>query len=115
MTIKEFEIQLALGTLSYDIKYKLVRNERTSKEILTKLSTAKNNYIRYWVAVNHSTPTEVLIKLSKDKDWSVRYGVAYNPNTPVEVLVKLSTDEHYSVSNKAKNREGKQKRRSANG
>ena len=67
MTIKEIKIQLALGSLTDDMKYKLAVNKRTSKEILTILS--------------------------KDEDWNVRSCVAHNLNTPKEVLTILSTDE----------------------
>ena len=82
MTTKEIEIQLALGTLANDVKYKLVRNKRTSKKVLTILSIDEDKYIRYWVANNPNTPKEILTKLSTDKSWSVRYCVACNPNTP---------------------------------
>lgn len=81
MTIKEFEIQYALGTLTWNMKMRLVRNQRTSKKILTILST--------------------------DKNWSVRCWIAFSPNTPVEILTILSTDKHslikrYAVENLAK-------------
>ena len=87
MTIKEIEIQLALGTLSYDMKYKLACNKRASKKILTTLSTLsidKHWYVRCRVADNPNTPKEVLKILSKDKDRNVRAW---------EVLTKLSTDK----------------------
>ena len=67
MTIKELEIQLALGSLSDDMKLELANNPNTPKEVLKKLST--------------------------DEDWYVRWNVVRNPNTPKEVLIKLSTDE----------------------
>lgn len=76
MTLKEFEIQEALGTLTHYIKMYLVRNQKTSKEILTKLSTDKDWSIRCWIAFNPNTPTKILAKLSKDKDSLVkRYAV----------------------------------------
>ena len=71
MTTKEFEIQLALGTLSWDMKRELAENSNTSKEILTILSTDKDWYIRWWVAYNPNIPKEVLTKLYKDKGWTV--------------------------------------------
>ena len=89
MTIKEIEIQLALGTLSFDMKRKLARDERTSKKVLTILSTDECWSVRWRVASNLNTPIEVLTILSTDKDWDVRYNVADNPNTPKEVVVKL--------------------------
>ena len=89
MTIKEIRVQLALGTLTDNMKYKLANDERTSKKILTILSTDENWVVRYKVARNPNTPVEVLTILSKDEDSIVRCWVANNPNTPVEVAVKL--------------------------
>ena len=77
MTIKEFEIQNALGSLSDVMKEKLVYSKNTPKKILTILS--------------------------KDEDWWVRHGVANNPNTPKEVLTILSKDKDKWVRNKARN------------
>ena len=75
MTIKEFEIQEALGSLTYGMKMKLAIDKRTSKKILAILST--------------------------DEDWRVRWRVANNPNTPVEVSTKLFTDEDWTVASQA--------------
>ena len=88
MTIKEFEIQYALGTLTDDMKLKLACNKRTSKKILTILSTDKWR-VRCCVAGNPNTPKEVLVKLSTDEDWGVRWYVAGNHNTPKEVRKQL--------------------------
>ena len=77
MTIKEFEIQLALGTLSYEMKYKLARDERTSKKILTTLSTDEDWIVRHNVADNINTPKKILTILSKDKVWFVRNQAHY--------------------------------------
>ena len=85
MTIKEFKIQLALGSLTYDMKWDIANNKRTSTEILTILSTDKYNIVRWRVANNPNTPEEILKKLSTDKDWCIRYGVARNINNPKEV------------------------------
>ena len=89
MTIKEIKIQLALGSLTLDMKIKLAKNKRTSKEILTILSADEYYYVRYWAACNLNTTEEVLTKLSTDKDWWIRRKVADNLNTPKEVLTKL--------------------------
>ena len=78
MTIKEIEIQYALGSLTDDMKYKLAENSNTPKEVLTILSTDEYWYVRCNVAENPNTPKEVLIKLSKDKDYYVRCRVAEN-------------------------------------
>ena len=97
MTIKEFRIQLALGSLSWVNKMKLADDRSTSKKILTILYTDEDYYVRYKVAINPNTPKDILIKLSKDKYWYVRYRVAENPSTPKEVLKELSTDESDSI------------------
>ena len=90
MTFKEFRIQLALGTLSFNMKMDIAENPDTSVEVLTKLATDKTWIIRHRTASNLNTPIEVLVKLSKDKAQSVRWEVAENPNTPKETLTKLS-------------------------
>ena len=95
MTIKEFEIQLALGTLSMNDKVKLAKDRRTPKEILFILSTDKDNYIRCRVAYNPNTPKGILKKLSKDENRFVKAYVAGNPSTPIEVLKILSTSKDY--------------------
>ena len=89
MTIKEFKIQYALGTLSYDMRYELAKDKKTPKEILTILSTDKNRHVRYWVAENPNTPKEVLKVLSTDWNMGVRWWAARNPNAPKEVVEKL--------------------------
>ena len=83
MTAKEFEIQTALGSLSY----------------LTRRA----------LAIDPNTPTEVLTILSKDKHWKVRYWVTTNPNTSPEVLDILSEDEVDSVRYWTAFRKGKLK------
>ncbi|KKL00938.1 hypothetical protein LCGC14_2627800 [marine sediment metagenome] len=47
MTIKEFEIQLALGSLSTRDKLKLTNNKRTSDKILLILYADADWYIQY--------------------------------------------------------------------
>ena len=86
MTIKEFKIQLALGSLSYDMKRELAINPNTPKEILKILSRDKNWYIRRIVARNRNTPIETLTKLGWDEDYSVRCAVHDNSNKPMEGL-----------------------------
>ena len=68
MTTKEFKIQLALGSLSYDMKIELARNLNTPKEVLAILSKDKNEWVRCMVAANPNAPKEVLTILSTDKD-----------------------------------------------
>ena len=89
MTNKEIEIQLALGSLSIWDKLDLANSRRTSKKILTILSTDKDWAIRDYVAGNPNTPKEVLNKLSTDDTFFVKGSVGCNPNTPKEVLIGL--------------------------
>ena len=77
MTIKEFKIQLALGSLSLDDKVKVANNKRTSKKILTILSTDKHYYVRSYIAINPNTPIEVLKILSTDKDKHVKTSASW--------------------------------------
>ena len=72
MTTKEFEIQLALGSLSYMNKLRCADNKRTSKKALTILSKDENWFVRSMVVHNSNTPMDVLEKLSTDKDRYVR-------------------------------------------
>ena len=97
MTIKEFEIQLALGTLTYEMKCKVAKNSNTPKEVLTILSTDEYWGVRWDIACSHNTPVEVLTKLATDGDWGVRWCIADNINTPKEILTILSTDEDKHV------------------
>ena len=101
LTIKEIEIQLALGSLSYGMKYELSNNTNTPKKILTILSKDKSWVVRNYVAENPNTPIKILIKLSFDENWNVRYWVANNPNTPIKILTILSKDEDNHISRAA--------------
>ena len=64
MTVKEFKIQYALGTISYEDKIDIVYTT-TSKEILTILSRDKEWIIRDGVTMNKNTPKKVLNKVKK--------------------------------------------------
>ncbi len=72
MTVKEFEIQYALGSLSYITKIRLVLDFNTPEEMLTILSREACFRIRLGVADNPNTFKEILETLSKDKDAEVR-------------------------------------------
>ena len=72
MTLKEFKMQYALGSLSYDNLLALAKRPNTSKAILTILS--------------------------KDKNYWVRSNVAHNPITPMNTLLEISTaEEEYNA------------------
>lgn len=62
MTVKEFKIQLALGTLSFNVKMILAKSPNTPKEILDILYTSKENDSNYL------------------KHYSIKHCVAANPN-----------------------------------
>ncbi len=63
------------------------------KELLIKLSKAKDMGARWAVAKNPHTPKEILEKLAKDEINLVRALCATNPNTPKEILIELFSDE----------------------
>jgi len=93
MTIKEFEIQYALGSMSDTCRVNLAIHKRTAKKILTILSTNEYWYVRCQVAGNLNTPVKILVALSKDVHHaSVRIYVRENPNTPKEIIEKLLKD-----------------------
>ena len=94
MTIKEFEIQEALGTLTDDMKCKLAQNPNTPIEVLVKLSTDKYWNIQYYVVANPNTPMDVIIKLALTKPWWGKDMPVRNPNIPRDILPK--DEEHPS-------------------
>ena len=104
MTIKEFEMQYALGSLSHDMIQKLTNNSNTSKKILTILSADENYYVRQNVALNRNTPVKVLTKLSTNEAFHIKIAVARNPNVSIEALTKLTTDENVFIQEYARKR-----------
>ena len=100
MTIKEFEMQCALGSLTDSDKVKLAENESTLIEILSILSKDDDWVIRYWVAKNENTPEDILKVLSKDGRRSVRYYAIENPNTPKGILKILKVLRIYKLLSK---------------
>lgn len=96
MTIKEIEIQIALGSLYTNLsnsdrrkKAKICKN----LVILNYLSKDSYYYVRTGVAMNPNASAEILTELSKDPSPIVRSWVATNPNTPKKVLDVLKDDE----------------------
>ncbi len=104
MTVKEFEIQYALGVLSEDTKLDLAGNPRTPKGILTRLFISSDEYgtIRDMIADNPNTTKKVLAELSTDADVLVRWRVADNLNTSQKILIKLMLDKNWGVRFNAK-------------
>ena len=94
MTIKEFEIQYALGTLTDDMKVELARNPSTPKKILIILSKDLYWNIPYYVVANPNTPMDIIIELALTKPWWGRDMPVRNPNIPKDILPK--DEEHPS-------------------
>ena len=104
MTVKEFKVQYALGSLSTDNLNKLAKNKRTAKTILTILSTNENITVKCKVAANLNTPakaleniyraTEKLPSNMSGRGSLIRYGIATNPSTPISLLEKLASMDH---------------------
>ena len=65
MTIKEIEIQLALGTLPTRALLDLASDSNTPKKILTTLSTNEVWLVRHLVFTNQSAPKKIREKLSE--------------------------------------------------
>ena len=63
MTIKEYRIQKALGTLSYHMTAKLAYDRNTSPELLAVLIKNEDWLISHWAIENLNTPKEISIKL----------------------------------------------------
>lgn len=85
------------GQAKEQFAYKVIDNEQTDTEVLIKLSSDDDQYVRGVVASSDSTPPEVLMKLSNDEFERVRDIVAENPSTPPETLIKLSNDKSFMV------------------
>lgn len=83
----------------------MAANRRTPAEVLRKLSTNTNNFIRRLISSNTSATADLLQILAKDSSTVVREGVALNPSTAVSILEKLSKDMNVDVRlSVAKNR-----------
>jgi hypothetical protein len=78
---------------SYKKKMGLAQDRSTSAEILVKLSTDDDYYIRYDVAKNTSTPSTTLAQLAEDSVGLVRSAVAGNASTPADTLRQLAHDD----------------------
>jgi len=97
MTDKEIEIQLALGSLSREMKLELAENSKTSKKILAMLSVDEDISVRCFVADNSNTSQEVLLNLSTDKDDPVRYAVLMNCKTSSSTCTLIRDFDKCSV------------------
>lgn len=68
----------------------LAENPKSTAEILTKLATYNNPYIKDHLARHPNTPPDVLTQLSQDVDLMVQKNLAGNPNTPSDVLSQIA-------------------------
>jgi 3-methyladenine DNA glycosylase AlkC len=97
ITIQEYKIQLALGTLDYDARISLALNKATPKGILKMLAVDSEIWIREYVANNSNANTIIFTILSRDSSVYVRRAVAKNPIVQAEVLEILSKDKDRHV------------------
>ena len=72
MTIKEFEIQLALGTAPASVQHHFAIRPDTPTKILTKLVSSKHHFVRWSIACNYNTSNETLVELVKDSSDLIR-------------------------------------------
>ena len=98
MTIKEFEIQLALGTLTYNMKIDLACNPNTPEKVLTILSTDKYWCVRYDIAENPNTPKRILTKLLADEDWAVRKIAIHQSQRGVDSVERLNAKDNFKLT-----------------
>jgi len=78
-------------------------SSRCPGDLLEKLATDKDEWVRWCVAKNTKCSTDLLDRLATDKDFVVRRGVAENPKCPTNLLNRLANDTSSSVrSNVAK-------------
>lgn len=82
MSVKEFKIQYALGSLTDDMKVTIAHDPRTPTTVLIILSNDHYVGVRTNVAGNINTPMDILKKLSKDGDPWVLRSIIRNPSTP---------------------------------
>jgi len=101
MTIKEFKMQYALGSLSRYMLLGIANCPSTSGEILTILSRNKDYWVRHHVAANQNTPARALTKLSNAHEEGIRVWVASNRHTTKKVLEKLVNDKNEVVRKNA--------------
>jgi len=86
----------------YNVRKIVAYQSMTPPEILTKLSSDTNDYVRSEVAKNRNTPKYLLEKLSKDRNKMVIKSVGENSSTSSEVLhqICLMSDRYmlYSIT-----------------
>jgi len=76
---------------------RLARSEKTSAEILEKLSHNSNSEVKDAVLQNPKCTEEMLERLSNDSDQRIKVAVLKNPKCTQEILEKLSNDSDPEV------------------
>jgi len=104
MTVKEFRVHLALGTLTYTAKHSIALDDSTSRSMLKVLidheeTLGFNIQITQAVLAHGNIARNILRKFSTHRYVWFRCEVARNLRTPRDVLKKLSKDESTNVRN----------------
>lgn len=90
-----------LTTLSEDSDLTVVgfvaANPKTPHDILYKLATGNNVWLRTRLCSNPNLPEDVALVLADDPDERVRENLAKHPNLPVSVISKLASDSDERV------------------
>jgi len=96
---ESIELLRFLSSCSHNkgIRYIVAGNSNTPVDVLKRLASDLDLYVKCAVAGNSNTPVDVLRQLVSDPRSSVRQGVAFNSNTPVDVLERLASDPRSSV------------------
>ena len=90
MTLKEFNIQRALGAFNVRDRVMLAENKDTCESILKLLGGDKILVVRTAVARNTSTPAVTLALLSCYDEVSICIQISRNTSTPTDVLRALA-------------------------
>ena len=91
MTLKEFKIQYALGSLSNNDLIKLAENPDTLISILKKLAKLAFSGNRR----EYNYPNLI--------NWKIRCGLAKNLNTPIKILKELSNEHSWAIKTNLQN------------
>ena len=69
----------------------------TSPNLLAKLATDDDRWVRYYVAQNLSAPPDLVEQWASDADKTLRKGVAERPSLPLHLLTMLADDAEWEV------------------
>lgn len=80
-----------------DVVAGVAKNPRTPHDVLYKLATADNAWLRKQLCRNSNLPEDVALVLADDPDEYVREELAHNPNLSLAVINKLANDQENRV------------------